>query len=137
MIDLESLAGISRVHLYPRVMDRTIGHNFPIDFEISISDDGKSFEKALLLTGYKVTSVRDNQVNYVWDPGLNDYKKAEGGQETGDLSLSGAGRKSSADYPQYFVLPAGSKGRYLKITGTKLKDEKRMQFMEVEVYGSK
>ena len=118
-------------------MDKTVGHNFPVDFEISVSDDGKSFTKVLALTDYKVTSLRDTQTKYVWDPGLNDYKKAEAGQETDDLSLSGAGKKSSADYPQYFVMPEGTKGRYVKITGTKVSLEKRMQFTEVEVFGGK
>lgn len=137
MIDLESVGGISRVHIYPRVMDKKVGHNFPVDFEISVSDDGKSFTKVLALTDYKVTSLRDTQTKYVWDPGLNDYKKAEAGQETDDLSLSGAGKKSSADYPQYFVMPDGTKGRYVKITGTKISNERRMQFTEIEVFGGK
>lgn len=137
MIDLESVGRISRVHVYPRVMGKIVGHNFPIDFEISVSDDGKSFAKALLLTGYKVASARDNRTQYVWDPGLNDYRKAEAGQESDDLSLSGAGTKSSADYPQYFVMPEGTKGRYVKITGTKVSPERRMQFTEVEVFGGK
>jgi hypothetical protein len=73
----------------------------------------------------------------VWAPDLNDYKNREDGKETGDLSLSGSGKKSSADYPQYFVLPEGTKGRYVKITGMKLKEENRMQFTEIEVFGSK
>lgn len=56
---------------------------------------------------------------------------------TEDLSLSAVGSRNSADYPQYFVLPEGTRGRYLKIIGTRLKDEKRMQFTEIEVFGSK
>jgi hypothetical protein len=115
MIDLENVVGISRVHLYPRVLDKTVGHNFPVDFEVAISNDGQTFTKALSLADYQVASVR---------------KEAE------DLALSAVGQKSSADYPQYFVMPGGSSGRYLKITGKKLKDENRMQFMEIEVLGS-
>lgn len=41
------------------------------------------------------------------------------------------------DVRQYFAMTVGTKGRYLKITGTKLKDERRMQFTEIEVFGSK
>ena len=137
MIDLENTVGISRVHIYPRVMDKAIDVNFPIDFDISVSADGQNFTKALTVTDYKVTSPRAGKTQYVWDPTLNDYKKAEAGQETEDLSLSGSGKKSSADYPQYFVMPDGTKGRYIKITGTKLKSDGRMQFTEVEVFGGK
>ena len=81
--------------------------------------------------------MRSVKSEYVWDPGLNDYKKAAPGQETEDLSLSGTGAKNAADYPQYFVLPKGTTGRYVRITGTKFKDENRMQLSEVEVYGEK
>ena len=48
-----------------------------------------------------------------------------------------ASMKTSADYPQYFALPENTKGRYVRITGIKLKDEPRMQFTEIEVYGRK
>ncbi|HWD94305.1 MAG TPA: discoidin domain-containing protein [Verrucomicrobiae bacterium] len=138
MIDLEKSAQVSQVHLYPRIQDKTIGYNFPTDFEISVSADGKNFTKALAVTGYKVTSPRAYKTDYVWDPTLNDYKKAVAGQETEDLSLSGSGRKTPEDYPQYFVLPEGTQGRYVKITATKLKNENenRMQFTEVEIFGT-
>jgi len=136
-VDLGSTAELVRVHLFPRVTDKVIDLNFPVDLEFSVSSDGQTFAKALAVAGYKVTSPRSVKSEYVWDPGLNDYKKAEAGQETEDLSLSGSGAKSSGDYPQYFALPAGTKGRYLKITGMKLKDERRMQFTEIEVFGSK
>ncbi len=136
-VDLGGPAEIARVHLYPRVCDRAVDLNFPSALEFSVSSDGKTFTKALAVADYKVSSPRSVKSEYVWDPNLNDYKKAEAGQETEDLSLSGSGKKSSADYPQYFALPAGTKGRYLKITGMKLKDEKRMQFTEIEVFGGK
>ncbi|MEI6646757.1 MAG: hypothetical protein WCP12_12050, partial [bacterium] len=136
-VDLGGPAEIARVHLYPRVCDKAVDLNFPSALEFSVSSDGKTFTKALAVADYKVSSPRSVKSEYVWDPNLNDYKKAEAGQETEDLSLSGSGKKSSADYPQYFALPAGTKGRYLKITGMKLKDEKRMQFTEIEVFGGK
>jgi hypothetical protein len=103
-----------------------------------MSADGMNFIRALEVTNYKVTSPRAYKTDYVWDPTLNDYKKAPAGQDTEDqdLSLSGSGQKSPEDYPQYFVLPKGTQGRYIRITGTKLKDENRMQFMEVEVFGT-
>jgi len=88
-------------------------------------------------TDYKLHSPRSNRTEYVWDPGLNDYRKADPGNETDDLWLSGSGMKNSADYPQYFVLPEDTKGRCLMITGTKLEREGRMQFSEAEVYGKK
>jgi hypothetical protein len=137
-IDLGGMAEVSQVHLYPRIQDKTVGYNFPVDFEISVSADGVNFTKALEVTNYKVTSPRAYKTDYVWDPTLNDYKKAPAGQDTEDqdLSLSGSGQKSPEDYPQYFVLPKGTQGRYIRITGTKLKDENRMQFMEVEVFGT-
>lgn len=135
MIDLESVVGLSRVHLYPRVIGNAVGCNFPIDLEISVSNDGQTFTRALAVTDYKVKSMRSSKTEYVWDPVLNDYRKAEAGEETEDLSLSGSGKKSSADYPQYFVMPDGTSGRYVKITGTKVSNERRMQLMEIEVYG--
>jgi hypothetical protein len=137
MIDLGDVACLTRVHLFSRVVNNKVGCNFPVDFEFSVSSDGQSFVKVLAVTDYQVRSPRSNETAYVWDPGLNDYKKAEPGNETEDLSLSGSGAKSSADYPQYFALPEGTKGRYLKITGTKLGREGSMQFSEIEVFGSK
>jgi hypothetical protein len=119
------------------VLNNQVGHNFPVDFEFSVSSDGQSSTKALAVSDYKVKSPRGHKTEYVWDPGLNDYKKAEPGNQAEDLSLSGSGVKNSADYPQYFALPAGTKGRYLKITGTKVSREGVMQFSEVEVYGKK
>ena len=116
MVDMGNVVGLSRVHLYPRVLDNVVGYNFPVNFDFSVSTDGQSFTKVLSITDYKVTSPR---------------------KDTEDLALSAVGKKSPSDYPQYFVLPEGTKGRYLKITGTKLKDEKRMQFMEIEVFGNK
>jgi hypothetical protein len=137
-IDLGGMAEVSQVHLYPRIQDKIVGYNFPEDFGISVSADGTNFTDALAVTNYKVISPRAFKTDYVWDPTLNDYKKAPTGQDTEDqdLSLSGSGRKSPADYPQYFILPAGTLGRYARITGTKLKDENRMQFMEVEIFGT-
>lgn len=115
MIDIGDVVSLSRVHLYPRV-EKIAGLNFPADFEFSVSTDGKSFDKVLAITDYKVASPRG---------------------ETEDLALSAVGKKGPADYPQYFLMPKGTRGRYLKITGTKLKDEMRMQFMEIEVFGAK
>ena len=89
----------------------------------------------LTITDYKMKSMRSSTSEQVWDPDLNDYRKAKAGEETGDLSLSGAGKKNPADYPQSFELPEGTTGRYLKITGTKLSPEKRMQFTEIQVFG--
>jgi len=137
MVDLGSVTGLNRVHLFSRVLNNHVGYNFPIDFEIAVSEDGKSFSKVLAFTDYKVKSMRSSKSEYIWDPGLNDYKKADPGNETEDLSLSGSGKKSSADFPQYFVLPKGTKGRYLKITGTKLGQENAMQFSEIEIYGDR
>jgi hypothetical protein len=137
MIDLEDVVELSRVHLYPRIVNDAIGYNFPVDFEFSVSMDGQSFSKVLAVTDYKVTSLRNNKTKYVWDLTLNDYKEASP-KETEDLAITAVGgKKSPADYPQYFVLPEGTQGRYLKITGNKLKDEKRMQFTELEVFGTK
>jgi hypothetical protein len=137
VIDLGKSSELSRVHLYPSIVSETVGDGFPKDFEIAVSDDGQTYTTILSVADYTVSSPRAEKSPYVWDPDLNDYKKREDGQETGDLSLSGSGKKSSADYPQYFVLPEGTKGRYVKITGTKFKDENRMQFTEIEVFGSK
>ena len=137
VIDLGAVASLTRVHLFSRVVNNQVGYNFPIDFEISVSSDGKSFAKVMTVADYKVKSPRSSKTEYVWDPALNDYTKAGLGNATEDLSLSGSGAKSSADYPQCFALPEGAKGRYLKITGTKLGREGRMQFSEVEVYGKK
>jgi hypothetical protein len=136
MIDLEKTAAVSQVHLYPRILDKVIGYNFPVDFEISVSADGTNFTRTLAVTDYKVTSPRAYKTEYVWDATLNDYKKAPVGQEPEDLSLSGSGQKSPQDYLQYFVLPEGTQGRYVKITGTKVKDEPRMQFTEIEIFGT-
>ena len=137
MIDLESVVELSRVHIYPRVMDKIVGHNFPVDFEISVSNDGQTFSKGLTVTDYKMSLPRSVKTEFIWDPGLNDYRKAAEGEDTGDLSLSGSGKKSAGDYPQYFAMPAGIKGRYVKIIGTKLMQENRMQFSEIEVLGAK
>jgi hypothetical protein len=136
MIDLEGMAEVSQVHLYPRIQEKALGYNFPVDFEISVSADGTNFTKALAVTDYKVNSPRAYKTEFVWDATLNDYKKAPEGQETQDLSLSGSGQKTPADYRQSFVLADGTQGRYVKITGLKLKDENRMQFTEVEVFGT-
>ena len=114
-IDMGEAVVLSRIHLYPRILDKVIGYNFPVDFDFSVSTDGQNFTRVLAIAGYKVASPR---------------------KESEDLALSAVGKKSPADYPQYFVLPEGTKGRYLKITGKKLKEEKRMQFMEIEVFGS-
>ncbi len=136
-IDLGDAVTIERLHLIPFVKGDTVGYNFPMDFEVSVSSDGNGFTPVLSVKDYTVKSMRSSKTDQVWDPDLNDYRKAKAGEETGDLSLSGSGKKSPADYPQHFFLPEGTKGRYVKITGTKLKDENRMQFMEVEVYGKK
>ena len=136
-IDLGDAVTIERLHLIPFVKGDTVGYNFPMDFEVSVSSDGKGFTPVLSVKDYTVKALRSSKTDQVWDPDLNDYRKAKAGEETGDLSLSGSGKKSPADYPQHFFLPEGTKGRYVKITGTKLKDENRMQFMEVEVYGKK
>jgi hypothetical protein len=116
MIDLGDLSAISRVHLFPRIQNGVIGFNFPVDFDFSVSADGQSFTKVLDVADHKVTSPRNESAK--------------------DLALSAVGAKSPADYPQYFVLPAGTRGRYLKITGHRFKDEQRMQFMDIEVIGS-
>ena len=137
VIDLGAVASLTRVHLFSRVVNNQVGYNFPINFEFFVSSDGRSFSKALVVTDYKMQLPRSSKTEYVWDPGLNDYRKAEPGKEAEDLSLSRAGARNSADYPQYFVLPEGTKGRYLKVTGTKLGREGRMQFSEVEVYGKR
>lgn len=134
-VDLGSVLAMSRVVLYPRVLDKVIGHNFPVDFQVSVSTDGVDFRDVLAITDHKVKSMRSSANSYVWDPVLDDYRMAVAGEDTDDLSLSGAGKKSPADYPQFFVLPAGTTGRYLKITGTKLSSEKRMQFTEIQVFG--
>lgn len=136
-IDLGDAVTIERLHLIPFVKGDTVGYNFPVDFEVSVSSDGNGFTPVLSVKDYTVKALRSSKTDQVWDPDLNDYRKAKAGEETGDLSLSGSGKKSPADYPQHFFLPEGTKGRYVKITGTKLKDENRMQFMEVEVYGKK
>jgi hypothetical protein len=137
MIDLGTVARLTRVHLFSRVLNNQVGYNFPEDFAIAVSSDGESFTNVLTVADYKVKSPRSNRTAYVWDPGLNDYRKAEPGNQAEDLSLSGAGARSSADYPQFFVLPDNTKGRYLKITGIKLGREGRMQFSEMEVFGNK
>ncbi len=137
MMDLGDAMAVAGLRLYPLVKGSAVGFNFPVDFEVSVSPDGKAFTPVLSVTDYKVQSVRGGETDYVWDPDLNDYRKAKTGEETGDLSLSGSGHKNSADYPQYYFLPDATKGRYLKITGTKLKNESRMQFTEIEVFGGK
>jgi hypothetical protein len=136
-IDMGDVVGMSTLVLFPRVLEKVVGHNFPVDFQIAVSADGQDFKNLLTITDYKVRSMRGSASEYVWDPDLNDYRKAKAGEEPGDLSLSGSGKKSPADYPQSFVLPEGTTGRYLKITGTKLSPEKRMQFTEIQVFGMK
>jgi hypothetical protein len=136
-MDLGDVVTMARLHLYPCVKGNTVGYNFPVDFEVSVSTDGNVFTPVLSVTDYKVKSVRSIKTDYVWDSDLNDYRKAKAGEETGDLSLSGSGQKSPVDYPQHFLFPEGTKGRYVKISGTKLKDESLMQFTEIEVFGSK
>ena len=136
VIDLGKPSDLSRVHLYPRVVKEKVGYCFPKDFEIAVSEDGQTYTTVLSVADYRISPCADKSP-YVWDPDLNDYKKREDGKETDDLSLSGSGKKSSADYPQYFLLPENTKGRYVKITGTKLMDENRMQFTEIEVYGGR
>lgn len=137
MIDLEQMATLTRIHLFPRMTEKTVGYNFPSDLEISVSADGQNFQPVVTAKEYKVTSPRNARTGYVWDPKLNEYREAKADEETDDLSLSGSGKKSSADYAQYFLMPDGTKGRYVKITGTKLKDEGRMQFTEIEIFGDK
>ena len=136
-VDLGAVAAISRIHLYPRVFNENTTYCFPTDFEIAVSTDGAVFQTALSVKDYKGVSARQEQTGFVWDPGLNDYRPAKPSETGADLSISGAGAKTSADYPQYFVLPENTKGRYVRITGIKLKDEPRMQFTEIEVYGRK
>lgn len=134
-IDLGSVVGMSRLVLFPRVLDKAVGNNFPVDFQVSVSADGRDFTQVLAIADYKVKSMRSSASDQVWDTDLNDYRKAKAGEATGEFSLSGAGKKNPADYPQSFILPEGTSGRYLKITGTKLSLEKRMQFTEIQVFG--
>jgi hypothetical protein len=139
MVDLEQVAKLSRVHLNPRVFNDIVGWNFPVDLEFSVSSDAQTFTTVLTSRGYKVTSPQKatEDLEPVSKP---DNRRENAGQEPvlkPVLALSATGRKSSADYPQYFILPDGTKGRYVKITGTRLKDEQRMQFTEIEVFGSR
>lgn len=134
-IDIGDVVGMSTLVLFPTVSQQVVGANFPVDFEISVSTDGQDYKKVLTVSDHKVQSMVSNTSGHVWDPELNDYRKANTGEEAGDLSLSSAGNKKPADYPQSFMLPNGTTGRYLKITGTKLALEKRMQFTEIQVFG--
>ena len=134
-IDMGDVVGMSTLVLFPTVSQQVVGANFPVDFEISVSTDGQDYKKVLTVSDHKVQSMVSNTSGHVWDPELNDYRKANTGEEAGDLSLSSAGNKKPADYPQSFMLPNGTTGRYLKITGTKLALEKRMQFTEIQVFG--
>ena len=134
-IDMGDVVGMSTLVLFPTVSQQVVGTNFPVDFEISVSADGQDYKKVLTVSDHKVQSMVSNTSGHVWDPELNDYRKANTGEEAGDLSLSSAGNKKPADYPQSFMLPNGTTGRYLKITGTKLALEKRMQFTEIQVFG--
>ncbi|WDE99400.1 alpha-L-fucosidase [Lentisphaera profundi] len=119
-VDLEDRVNMERVHLFSRVLKDKVGYCFPVDFTFSVSDDGKNFRDVL--------SIKDHKIE-VNDDTAKDEKLLNG-------VISKTGRKLSADYPQYFKLPKGSVGRYLRITGDKLKDENRMQFTELEVFGS-
>ena len=47
MIDIGDVIKLSRVHLYPRVLNDVVGYNFPLDFEFSVSADGNSFKSVL------------------------------------------------------------------------------------------
>jgi alpha-L-rhamnosidase len=116
MIDLDGVFDLSKVGICPRIVGDAIGYNFPVDFEISISMDGQSFSPVLKRTDYKVNSSR---------------KDSKG------LEVFAVDEKGPANNIQYFVLPEGTQGRYLKIAGNKLKDEMRMQFTEIEVFGGK
>ena len=119
-IDLQDSVDIERVHLFARVFkDNKVGHCFPRDFTFSVSDDGKAFRDVL--------SVTDHEIDVQDDTARDDRLL------NGVISQSGA--LVSADFPQYFRIPEGSEGRYLRITGDKLKDEMRMQFTEIEVFG--
>ena len=118
-IDLQDYVSMERVHLFARVFENKVGHCFPQDFTFSVSNDGKQFRDVL--------SVKDYTIN-VADDVAKDDKLLNG-------VISRSGSHLSSDFPQYFNLPKGTAGRYLRITGDKLKDEMRMQFTEVQLFG--
>ena len=121
ILDLQESVSIERVHLFGRVFQNKVGHCFPSDFTFSVSDDGKQFRDVL--------SVKDHTIN-VADDVAKDDKLLNG-------VISESGSHLSSDFPQYFTLPKGTNGRYFRVTGDKLKDEMRMQFTEIEVFGQK
>ena len=113
MIDLGKRMTVSQIHLYPRVLNDVVGYNFPVDFTVQLSDDNTTWKTALMKLNYHC-------IRKVKDP-------------------NGTPSRLDADDPwavvQAFPLPASLQARYVRIEATKFKDESRMQFMEIEVYG--
>lgn len=107
-IDLGEIFGIEDIELYPRVLGDKVGYNFPLDFIIEVSDQGKNYKEVLTLKDYKI-----------------------------DVTANKTGALLPENYPQKFVLPEGISGRYVRITGTKLDGDNQMQIMEASVYGYK
>ena len=107
-IDLGAIFEIESIELYPRVMGDKVGHNFPLDFIIEVSDQGKDYKEVVARKDYKI-----------------------------DVTANKTGKLLSGNYPQKFVLPAGISSRYVRITGTKLDGNNQMQIMEASVYGYK
>lgn len=115
--DLGLQADITRLHLYPQIKDKLVGYGFPVDLTIAVSEDGTNFTTVLIVNDYKI-----------------DASRSEEGQAK---QLSATGKLDASDFPQYFKLPEGTKGRHLRISATKVNGGTTMRLGEVEVYGSR
>jgi hypothetical protein len=113
IIDLGKNMALEQIHLYPRVFKDVVGYNFPVDFTIQVSPDKATWKTVLTKTNYVCTRKAENPDGAISKMAVNDPSATV----------------------QIFPLPASTEARYVKIEATKLKDENRMQFMEIEVYG--
>lgn len=107
-VDLGESMPVEMVLLYPRNGGDKVGYAFPVDFSIQVSDDNQKWTTVVTKTDYACTDKK-----------------------------SDADKKTPADTAQYFPLPSAVNARYVKIEATKFKDEKQMQFTEIEVFGYK
>ena len=113
IVDLGKSMPIERIHLYPRVFNGTVGQNFPVDFTIQVSPDKTSWKTVLAKSNYACAQKTAKPDGAISKMDVDDVFSTV----------------------QAFPLPAPVDARYVKIEATKMKDENRMQFMEVEIYG--
>jgi hypothetical protein len=113
IVDFGKTVMPEQVHLYPRVHGDIVGYNFPVDFAIQVSPDKATWKTLLAKTNYVCTHKTENS----------------------DGAISKMDVRDPSANMQVFRLPAPSAARFLRIEATKLKDENRMQFMEIETYG--